>query len=166
MALDWATATLAPIPGEAPIHLRYFDTGVPKGVAAPYMTIIAIHGFSSNSGAWENSAALFAKDYRFLAHNRRGYEGSSDHYEGEPKDAVGRYMLDLAGFVRFAAEELQWGAAKGLEGPGRDRPPGMVRIHLLLNLDRQELRGRQVQRQCRRDDREDLIKELDTRVYT
>jgi len=106
MSLDWTTATLAPIPGEEPIHLRYFDTGVPKSVAEPYTTIVAIHGFSSNSGAWENSAALFAKDYRFLAHNRRGYEGSSDHYEGEPTDAVGRYMLDLAGFVRFAAEEL------------------------------------------------------------
>ncbi|EJT98476.1 alpha/beta-hydrolase [Dacryopinax primogenitus] len=107
MALDWKTATLAPVPGEESIHLRYFDTGVPEGVSEPYTTIIAIHGFSSNAGAWANSASIFAKTgFRFIAHNRRGYEGSSEYYEGPVKDAVGRYMLDLAGFVRFAVDEL------------------------------------------------------------
>ncbi|KZO97121.1 alpha/beta-hydrolase [Calocera viscosa TUFC12733] len=107
MALAWSTATLVPIPGEEPIKIRYFDTGAPVNVEQPYTTIIAIHGFASNGGAWENSSRLFAKDVRFLAHNRRGYEGSSDHYEGEAKDAVGRYMMDLVGFIRFAAEELK-----------------------------------------------------------
>ncbi|KZT55499.1 alpha/beta-hydrolase [Calocera cornea HHB12733] len=117
MAVEWKTATLAPIPGEEPIHLGYFDTGAPENVQEPYTTIIAVHGFSSNGGAWENSAALFAKDVRFIAHNRRGYLGSSDHYEGEAKDAVGRYMIDLAGFIRFVAEKLNV-PAKDEEGRG------------------------------------------------
>jgi len=106
MALGWKTATLAPIPGEDPIRLRYFDTGVPGGAGGAYTTLIAVHGFSSNGGAWANSAPLFGEKYRFMAHNRRGYEGSNDHYAGAPGDAVGRYMLDLAGFVRFVVEEL------------------------------------------------------------
>jgi len=49
MVVDWKTATLAPIPDEDPIKLRYFDTGVPGLAQQLYTTVLAVHGMSFNA---------------------------------------------------------------------------------------------------------------------
>ncbi|KZO93880.1 alpha/beta-hydrolase [Calocera viscosa TUFC12733] len=111
MSPTWSTAHLGVlVPGDAPIHLHYFDNS-PSTPSAPYTTVILVHGNGFNSHIWVPSLPHLPPNTRVLAFNRRGYTGSSPPHASTQQlpgnvEAFGRYVVDLLGFLKYAVEVL------------------------------------------------------------
>ncbi|KZO93878.1 hypothetical protein CALVIDRAFT_600361 [Calocera viscosa TUFC12733] len=120
MSPTWSTAHLGVlVPGDAPIHLQYFDTS-PSPPSAPYTTVILVHGTGFNSHIWVPSLPRLPRNTRMLAFNRRGSSPPHASAQQQPGnvEAFGRYVIDLLGFLKYAVEVLGVPPASS-EGQGR-----------------------------------------------
>lgn len=93
------------------IHLDVVDEG-PRDAPA----LIFIHGFPESHRTWRHQIAHFSDRYRCIAHDQRGYRGSSKPQEVEaytPDKMIGDVFLlaDALGIDKFTVVGHDWGGA-------------------------------------------------------
>uniref|UniRef100_A0A8H7Y398 AB hydrolase-1 domain-containing protein n=1 Tax=Psilocybe cubensis TaxID=181762 RepID=A0A8H7Y398_PSICU len=105
------TERLALLPGG--IQLSYTDSGAPAEDCTDYTTVIIAHGMGFNARGFEKLHDLAAKhNFRTIAFQRRGYQGSTEYTASELDDQysgkkvfIDRLALELAYFCQHIVEE-------------------------------------------------------------